>query len=137
MNNKSMFDDVEEVRKDSLGQTIKAKVFETFGLYPVLDISENWTLDYDEDREPVVLRDFHILLDTELVDKIEDWDLSYVQFLFERLITDRLKNPSHNSTDTSSSKKYCFSDTPDWWVAAKLDHIPEGRQVYTLRVELG
>ena len=133
LGNKPMFDDVQD---ELLGQAIKAKIFEVFGFYPILDISENWTIG-DEDDEPVVLRDFELLLDTELVDKISGYELSYVQFLFERLIQDRVRYPERDHTNTNASKKYCFSDTEDWWDAAKVEELAPGRKRHSLSVVLG
>lgn len=129
-----MFEDIEE----SIGLEIKAKIFEAFGCYPILDVSEHWEMfDPEVDEEPYVLRDYHALLDTEHLDKIGDFELFYVTRLFEGIIRAKLADKAH--LDTSASKKYCFSDTEDWWVpmVIKEDTFPSGRARFELIVELG
>jgi hypothetical protein len=124
----SMFEGVDE---ELLGQAIKAKMLEVFGHYPILDISER--LEYYDDETPMVLRDYHVLLDTEKLDSIT-YGLWYVDGLLEEVI--RAKLAGKKDLDTRSSKKYCFSDTESWWTAMEIDQIPGGREVFTLRVEL-
>jgi hypothetical protein len=122
---------------DIAGADIKAGFLEAFGHYPILDISEKWE-HFDEDLdEPIVLRNFHILLDTELLDRINEYELNYVTLLLEKMIAARLRNPLVKFLDTQASKKYCFSDTEDWWDAAKVDEVPEGRERFEVVVELG
>jgi hypothetical protein len=131
---KPMFEDVED---EVLGAAIKAKFLEVFGHYPILDISEKWEyMDEDFDK-PVVLRDFHILLDTELLDKINGWELNYVDGLLERVLRRRMQDPGAKDVDTHASKKYCFSDTEDWWDAAKVGEVPDGRERFEVIVEIG
>jgi len=124
----AMFEGVDE---ELLGQAIKAKMLEVFGHYPILDISER--LEYYDDETPMVLRDYHVLLDTEKLDSIT-YGLWYVDSLLEEVI--RAKLAGKKDLDTRSSKKYCFSDTESWWTAMETDQIPGGQEIFALRVEL-
>ena len=139
MGPKPMFEDVDG---EVLGAAIKAKFLEVFGHYPVLDISETW-IHYDTPDEfgdcdpPVTLRDYHLLLDTELLDKINGWELNYVDSLLEKVLRAKMAKPEITDLDADASKKYCFSDTEDWWDAAKVTEVPEGRERFELVVELG
>lgn len=129
---------------EALPGAIKAKIFEVFGCYPVLDISEDYTLHNDfmgdplEDG-PVQLRDYHLIIDTEKVDLVDGWSLNYVDSLFEKVIEARIKDENVREVNANASKKYCFSDTEDWWDAMKVegDSLPSDRLVITLSVELG
>lgn len=135
-----MFEDSEA---ETLGRDIKAKFLEVFGCYPVLDISENWTMTHDfmgdelEDG-PVQMRDYHVIIDTEFLHH-DCYGLSYVQMIFERILKARIDDPTAKEVNTYSSKKYCFSDTEDWWEALKVpgDVLPEGREIISVHVELG
>lgn len=130
-----MFEDSEE---ETLGRDIKAKFLEVFGCYPVLDISEKWEWWDEEEQENHVHRDYHVMIDTEFLHH-ECYGLSYVQFLFERILKARMADPTLTALNASASKKYCFSDTEDWWDVLKPegDVLPEGRERFTLMVELG
>jgi hypothetical protein len=130
-----MFEDSED---EDLGRDIKAKFLEVFGHYPILDISEHWEI-FDEDMsEPVIFRDYHALLDTEKLDLV-GYGLSYVQFLLERIIKHRMEKPEACDVNAYASKKYCFSDTEDWWTAMQVPNgvLPEGRERFEVIVELG
>lgn len=139
LGDRPMFDDVEE----NIGQAVKAKFLEVFGFYPLLDVSERWEIMSDEElymAEPVVLRDYHVILDTERLDLIDDWNLNYVVDLFAKVITARLKDDSAKSLNCYSSKKYCFSDTEDWWDKMRVDSedlLPSNREAFEMSVELG
>lgn len=136
LGDRPMFDDVDD---EFLGFVIKAKVFEVFGHYPILDVSETYTMCDDFDAEPVVLRDYHAMLDTEKLDIVDGFSLSYVQFLLEKIIKHKMTKPESRDMSTESSKKYCFSDTEDWWEAMQVadDVLPEGRERFEVVVELG
>ena len=131
---KDMFDDVAD---EILGQTIKAKILEVFGFYPIIDLWEKWEIWEDDMEEPVILRDYHVLFDTEKLDQIGGWELNYVQRILERLIKSRMADPEKKYFSTTSSKKYSFSDTPEWWTVALVEEVPQGRRVIDLGVELG
>lgn len=84
-----MFEDSED---EDLGRDIKAKFLEVFGHYPILDVSETWTIEGEGDEfdfEPVKLRDYSALLDTEKLDEV-GYGLSYVQFLLEKVIKHKM-----------------------------------------------
>jgi hypothetical protein len=131
---KPMFEDVEE----NLGLAIKEKILEVFGYFPVLDISEKWVLEGEDDyEEDTVLRDYHALLDLEKLDLIPDGELNYVDGLLEKIITHKLEKPDAVDMNAYASKKYCFSDTEDWWTAMVVPEIPEGRKVFGMIVVLG
>lgn len=134
-----MFEDSED---EDLGRDIKAKFLEVFGHYPILDVSETWTIEGvgDEfDFEPVNLRDYSALLDTEKLDEVDGYNLSYVQSLLEKVIKHRMANPEARDMSTYASKKYCFSDTEDWWTAMLVEGnmLPAGRDRFEVVVELG
>lgn len=128
-----MFDDV---AYEVLGATIKAKLFEVFGHYPILGVSEHWEYVDEDIDEPVVLRDYQAIFDTEKLDLV-GYGVSYVQFLFEKIIIERMKNPTSDCLNTAASKKYCFSDTEDWWTAMQIESLPAGRERFDVIVELG
>lgn len=133
-----MFEDSED---EDLGRDIKAKFLEVFGHYPILDVSETWTIEGEGDEfdfEPVKLRDYSALLDTEKLDEV-GYGLSYVQFLLEKVIKHKMAKPEARDMSTYASKKYCFSDTEDWWTAMLVegDVLPEGRERFEVVVELG
>lgn len=134
-----MFEDSDE---ENLGRDIKAKLLEVFGHYPILDVNENYTLERDfmgeELENPIELRDYHALFDTERLDQIS-YGLSYVQFLLEKVIKHKIDNPKARDMSTYASKKYCFSDTEDWWTAMLVegDTLPDGRERFEVVVELG
>lgn len=134
-----MFEDSED---ENLGRDIKAKFLEVFGHYPILDVSETWTIDGEGDEfdfEPIKLRDYHALLDTEKLDEVNGFSLSYVQFLLEDIIKRRIADPEASSIDAYASKKYCFSDTEDWWEAMIVDSnmLPADRERFEVVVTLG
>lgn len=133
-----MFEDSDE---EDLGRDIKAKLLEVFGHYPILDISETWTVEGEGDEfdfEPIKLRDYSALLDTEKLDQVT-YGLSYVQSLLEKIIKHRMEKPDSVDVNTYASKKYCFSDTEDWWTAMQVEDnvLPEGRERFSLIVVLG
>ena len=135
---KPMFEDFDDEQK---GPAIKAKFLEVFGHYPILDLSEKYEIISDEElymAEPVVLRDYHALLDTEKLDLVK-YGLNYVDSLLERVIQAKINDPSITYVHASASKKYCFSDTEDWWIEMQLlgNMIPAGREKIEVIVELG
>lgn len=133
---KPMFDDIE----DDKGVAVKAKFLEVFGFYPLLDVSEKWEI-FDEDMdEPTVLRDYHAIIDTEKLDLLGDFEIGYVVHLLEKVIQERMENPTAAHLHCESSKKYSFSDTEDWWNKITLDEadlLPSNGDKFELIVELG
>jgi hypothetical protein len=134
-----MFEDSDE---ENLGHDIKAKFLEVFGFYPILKVSETLTIQGEGDEfdfEPINLRDYRAFLDTEKLDEITSFNLSYVQSLFETIIKHRMADPLTRQVDTYSSKKYSFSDTPDWWEVMEVDenNLPGDREIVEVFVELG
>lgn len=130
----SLFDKIDD---EVLGAAVKAKFLEVFGFYPILDLSEKWEIWEDGMEEPVVLRDYHILFDTEKLDQINGWELGYVDGILERVIKTRMGDSTRKYFSTESSKKYSFSDTPEWWRVGEVESVPAGRQVIEVSVELG
>lgn len=124
--------------EDRLAQAIKDDLLAQFGYYPILDVSETWEIEDEDMDEPIVLRDYHALLDTEQLDKLNGFELSYVQFLFEKIIDSKLRQ-GDKAKDllTSASKKYCFSDTEEWWKPIEVETVPEGRERFELIVNIG
>lgn len=90
-----------------------------FGHYPVLEWHENWTMYDDGDGfeydEPMVMRDFHLLIDTELLHKVDEFSYSYIRHLLVEVVEDKLRKPEIFHTNLRASRKYSFSDTEDWW----------------------
>ena len=121
--------------------TLKQMFLLAFGCYPVLEWSENWTMteDYSGELydEPVVLRDFHLSIDTEQVDKMDDFGYSYVSHLLIKVVQDKLRKPDIKHSYMSASKKYCFSDTEDWWEAITFKGDLGSRTVFDVDVTIG
>lgn len=139
LGNKPMFDDVE----DDIGAAVKAKFLEVFGFFPLLDISEKWEIlsdPEDYDSEIIVLRDFSLIVDTEKLDLLDDFGITYVVHLLEKVISERTRNSTAQHLHCQSSKKYSFSDTEDWWDKISVDEadiLPSNGAKFELIVELG
>ncbi len=120
---------------------LKQMFYLAFGCYPVLEWHENWTLtryeDGDDLEEPVVLRDFHLLIDTERLDKINDFGYSYVSHLLKGVVEDKLRRPAIKHTNISASKKYSFSDTEDWWDSITYAGDMQDRTRFDVAVTIG
>lgn len=122
-------------------KTLKQMFFVAFGCYPVLEWHEDWTMRYDWDgneiEEPVVMRDFHLLIDTELLDQIDSFAYGYVQHLLKEVVEDKLRRPESKHTNITASKKYSFSDTEDWWESITYKGDMSERTRFDVEVTIG
>lgn len=123
-------------------KVLKEMFLVAFGCLPVLDWNENWTMWEDHMGnpldEPEVLRDFSLMIDTALLEKVGDFEYSYVGHLLVEVIQDKMRKPELKHFALSASRKYSFSDTETWWddISIKGD-VPEDRERFEVGVTIG
>lgn len=119
------------------GEDLAKVIFALCGCHPVLAIHEVLLVDDGPGSGPPhLLRDYSVTIDTALLGKVGEFNLSYVDNMIETAITNYLRHGSQRQR-LNASRKYSFSDTPEWWDDAKLVGSGWGRTWIHLDVALG
>lgn len=80
-----------------------------YGFYPIIHVDE-----YFNDHG--IVEDFCFNVDTSLLHKIDTYEFRYIQYIFESIIRSiDYYGIEHKEFEYSTSLKYSFSDTDDWW----------------------
>lgn len=111
------------------GAELKSKFLDVYGCFPVIHVDEYWD-GKDLTHRPDTIG---IFIDTEKLDVIEDYYLSYVESLFEEVL--KAFKVNQTKISTSTSHKYSFGGTPEWWHCIEIgrDEV-EQRKMVTLEI---
>lgn len=120
---------------DETGRMLKSAILVVWGCYPLFQISEVFEEEYRAD----IWGNSGLTIDTEQLDRIDDWSLRYVEHLIEGAIKDKLTRPSATTSHNTTSHKYSFNDSMDWWVDMQVeDGDPRlgNRTIYYLDIRI-
>ncbi len=95
--------------------------------WPVIHVSESFhTNPWDEEEAPH-FETIEYWVDTTKIN--DDFSIGYVMHILEAAVNDQ--------TSISSSRKYSFGDTPDWWTNILIDSTTVGnRPVLHINVDV-
>ena len=117
--------------ENRIAHTLAEILCRTYGGYPVLEIRET-------NVDPVMddfYGNFAITIDTSKLNQIGDFEINYVDHII--LAAVRPQAIEGMTVQVATSRKYSFSDTPDWWEKIELDSLPLGARVVHLDVVRG
>lgn len=107
------------------------------GKFPILHISEEYSLDCDEaeaDAESLILDSYEVRIDTGKMsaENISEDCLRYIKDVLETVYTQACRMVEKGrpvSVEYSTSRKYSFGDTASWWKKLSPE-TTEGRVVW-------